>query len=438
MILQSKQGLLLYRKAKNLIPGGTQLLSKRSEMFAPEVWPAYYSKAKGCRVWDLDGNEYIDMSTMGIGANILGYADADVDNAVREAIENGISSSLNCPEEVELAELLIELHPWAEMVRYTRSGGEACAMAVRIARAATKRDKVLFSGYHGWSDWYLSANLGERDGLDGQLMPGLEPRGVPRGLKDSAIPFHFNDINELKSKASGIEKEIATIIVEPARGEDAPKEYLKNLKEYAKDIGAVLIFDEITSGFRMCAGGIHLKYGIDPDMAIFAKSMANGYAMAAIIGTEKVMSAAQTTFISSTNWTERIGPVAAIATIKKYIKKNVADHIIRIGEEVKMVWGKMANKHGVDINISGLPTLASFLFNDQYNQEKMTFFTIEMLRHCFLGYRQFKPSFSHTDGNVDKYSKAVDEVFKQIAEISPDNLLESPVAHTGFTRLTKE
>ena len=170
-------------------------------MFAPNVWPAYYSKAKGCKVWDLDHNEYIDMSIMGIGANILGYADDDVDNAVMEAIKNGSSSSLNCQEEVELADLLIELHPWAEMVRYTRSGGEACAVAIRIARAHTKRDKVLFSGYHGWSDWYLASNLGDTDALDGQLMPGLDPNGVPRGLKDTAIPFHFNDIDELKFKA---------------------------------------------------------------------------------------------------------------------------------------------------------------------------------------------------------------------------------------------
>lgn len=436
--LQYGTGQQLYITAKKLIPGGTQLLSKRPEMFAPDIWPAYYSKAKGCKIWDLDGNEYTDMSIMGIGANILGYADNDVDNAVREAIEKGVSSSLNCPEEVELAELLIELHPWSEMVRYTRSGGEAVAVAVRIARAATKRDKVLFSGYHGWSDWYLAANLGENDGLDGQLMPGLEPNGVPRGLHNTAIPFYFNDMDGLKAKANGIEKEIAAIIVEPARSEDAQKDYLITLKEFANEIGAVLIFDEITSGFRMCAGGLHLKYGINPDMAIFAKSMANGYAMAAVIGREYIMSAAQSTFISSTNWTERIGPVAAIATIKKYIDENVAGHIIRIGDEVKTVWGKKADKHGLDINISGLPTLASFSFNDQHNQQKMTFFTIEMLKRGFLGYRQFKSSFAHTNEDIKKYTQAVDKVFQIIAEDNWANMLNTPVAHSGFTRLTSE
>jgi len=435
---QKRSGQMLYKKAKELIPGGTQLLSKRPEMFAPNVWPAYYSKAKGCKVWDLDHNEYIDMSIMGIGANILGYADDDVDNAVMEAIKNGSSSSLNCQEEVELADLLIELHPWAEMVRYTRSGGEACAVAIRIARAHTKRDKVLFSGYHGWSDWYLASNLGDTDALDGQLMPGLDPNGVPRGLKGTAIPFHFNDIDELKAKANGIEKEIAAIIVEPARGEDAPKDYLISLKEFANEIGAVLIFDEITSGFRMCAGGIHLNYGIHPDIAVFAKSMANGYAMASIIGTETVMSSAQSTFISSTNWTERIGPVAALATMKKYIHENVAEHIINIGDAVKKVWLTNSEKHKININVSGLPTLASFSFNNEKNQAMMTYFTIEMLKSGFLGFRQFKSSFAHSFDDVVKYEIAVDEVFEKIANNSINDLLNSPIAHTGLHRLTKE
>jgi glutamate-1-semialdehyde 2,1-aminomutase len=436
--MKTGTGQILYQKAKGLIPGGTQLLSKRPEMFAPDVWPAYYSKAKGCKIWDLDNNEYIDMSIMGIGANILGYADDDVDKAVLEAIKMGNSSSLNCPEEVELADLLIELHPWADMVRYTRSGGEACAIAIRIARAHTKRDKILFSGYHGWSDWYLAANLGETDGLDGQLMPGLDPGGVPRALKDTAIPFNFNDIDELKRKAIGFEKEIAAIIVEPARGEDAQKDYLKSLKAFAKEIGAVLIFDEITSGFRMCAGGIHLKYGVNPDIAIFAKSMANGYAMASVVGVESVMNAAQSTFISSTNWTERIGPVAAIATIKKYINENVAAHIIEIGTEVKTVWESMAKRHELDINITGLPTLAAFSFANANNQEIMTYFTIEMLKLGFLGFRQFKPSLSHTSNDVDKYSKAVDYVFEKISKTPIDFLLDTPIAHSGLHRLTKE
>ncbi len=429
---------ILYNKAKKIIPGGTQLLSKRPEMFAPEVWPAYYSKAKGTNVWDVDGNKYIDMSIMGIGANILGYADDDVDSAVIEAIKNGSSSSLNCPEEVELAELLIGLHPWAQMVRYTRSGGEAMALAVRIARAHTKRDIVLFSGYHGWMDWYLASNLGENDALDGQLMPGLKPNGVPKGLTGTTLPFYFEDIENISEKFKGKENQIAAIVVEPARGEDAPVGVLLKLKEFAAKIGAVLIFDEITSGFRMCAGGIHLKYGINPDIAVFAKAIANGYAMAAVIGVEKVMQATQSTFVSSTNWTERIGPTAAIATINKYIKENVAQHIIAIGKEVQKIWQDKSDKYHLDIHVSGIPTLGHFAFPGKYSQEIATFFVIELLKRGFLGFRQFKPSFAHSLNDVELYAKAVDEVFSIIAKTSAQELLTTPTAHTGFHRLTKE
>lgn len=431
-------GQRLYKKAKKLIPGGTQLLSKRPEMFSPDIWPAYYSRAKGYKIWDMDGIEYNDMSIMGVGANILGYADEDVDSAVKNIIESGVSSTLNCPEEIELAEILIQLHPWADMVRYTRCGGEACAMAIRIARTSTKREIIMFSGYHGWTDWYLSANLSNRKGLDGHLLPGLEPRGVPSKLIGTAIPFHFGDLDELKSKANGKEKEIAAIIVEPARGEEAPKDYLLQLKEYAKYINAVLIFDEITSGFRMCAGGLHLKYGVKPDIAIFAKSISNGYAMAAVIGKEKIMSAAQRTFMSSTNWTERIGPTAAIATINKYMDERVADYIIDIGKKVKLIWKKAAAKHGLNIVISGLPSLASFSFSDKKSQTKLTIFTIEMLKRGFLGFRQFKPSLAHDDNVINRYEQAVDEIFEIIARDDSTKYLETPVAHTGFKRLTTE
>jgi glutamate-1-semialdehyde 2,1-aminomutase len=431
-------GQKLYRKAKKIIPGGTQLLSKRPELFAPNIWPAYYSKAKGTRVWDLDGREYLDMSIMAVGACILGYADDDVDEAVIDAIKKGVNSSLNCPEEVALADVLIDLHPWFDMVRYARSGGEALAIAVRIARAKTKREIILFSGYHGWSDWYLAANLADESGLDGQLMPGLTPNGVPKGLAGTAIPFTFNDISSLRDTIRGKENQIAAIMIEPARGEEAPEEYLNQLKDLADDIGAVLIFDEITSGFRMCLGGIHRRYGVNPDMAVFAKSMANGYAMAAVIGTESVMQAAQSTFISSTNWTDRVGPVAALATIKKYRSKEVEKHLISVGTNVKNIWTTEAQKHNLQITISGLPSLASFSFESEINLELNTRFVIEMLERNILGFRQFKPSFAHSEIDLSKYEKAVGEVFCLLSDLSADDVLASETAHSGFARLTKE
>ena len=436
--LKAKKGPKLYNKAKKLIPGGTQLLSKRPEMFAPDIWPAYYSKAKGCRVWDLDGQEFIDMSIMSVGACILGYADDDIDSAVIESIHKGVSSSLNCPEEVELAEALIDSHPWFDMVRYARSGGEALSIAVRIARAKTKRDKVLFSGYHGWADWYLSANLADKSGLDGQLLPGLEPNGVPKGLAGTAIPFHFNDIDSLREAIRGKESEIAAIIIEPARGEEAPSEYLKTLREISSEIGAVLIYDEVTSAFRMCAGGIHRRYGINPDMAVFAKSMANGYAMSAILGTEEVMQAAQSTFISSTNWTDRVGPSAALATLKKYQATHADKHIIDIGNKAKKIWNDAASKFGIQIDITGLPSLCSFAFKSDHSMDLNTRFVIEMLQRGFLGFKQFRPSLSHSNSELDKYKIAVEEVFSLLSKLPDDKIITSPVAHSGLYRLTKE
>src|SRR5712691_6565521 len=326
------KGQELYRRAKKLIPGGTQLLSKRPEMFLPDQWPSYFSTAHGVEVTDIDGNTFVDMSMMGIGACVLGYADPEVDAAVKAVIDAGSASTLNPPEEVELAELLCELHPWAEMVRYSRSGGEAMMIAVRIARASARRDKIAFSGYHGWGDWYLAANLGDESALDGQLMPGLEPAGVPRGLRGTAFPFHYNRLDQLKAIVDAHGKELGAIVMEPLRSEPPAPGFLEGVRDLARESGAVLVFDEVTTGFRMTDGGIHKTLGVNPDIAVFAKAMANGYPMAAVIGTSRVMEAAQSTFISSTNWTERVGTVAALATIRKFRRERVAAHLAQIGE----------------------------------------------------------------------------------------------------------
>lgn len=431
----------LYKKAKKLIPGGTQLLSKRPEMFLPDLWPAYYSKARGVEVFDLEGRRYIDMSIMGVGACILGYADPDVDQAVKNAIDNGAMCTLNAPEEVELAELLCELHPWAQMVRYGRSGGEAMSIAVRIARAHTKKDLIAFCGYHGWTDWYLSANLGDNEALDGHLMPGLSPAGVPRGLTGTALPFHYNQIEELKTIVSNHKNSIAAIVMEPQRDHAPAPGFLEEVREIAKDIKAVLIFDEITTGFRMTTGGIHLLHGVNPDIAVFAKAMANGYPMAAVVGTEDVMQAAQSTFISSTNWTERTGPVAALATIRKYRRENVAAHIIQIGNMVIEGWKKVAVETGLKLHTDDtIPTLAHFSLPYPDELPLTTLFTQEMLKRGYLAFHQFKPSFAHKAQHVQDYLTTLKGVFpifsKAIEQGKITNLLEGPQARRGFHRLT--
>lgn len=429
-----------FTRACKVIPGGTQLLSKRPSMFLPDQWPSYFSKAKGVEVADLDGKTYIDMSMMGIGACVLGYADPDVDCAAKAAIDAGVASTLNAPEELVLADLLLELHPWAQMVRYARGGGEAMSIAVRIARARTGRDNVAFCGYHGWCDWYLAANLAEDAALDAHLLPGLGPRGVPRGLQGTALPFRYNHIEELRAIADANRKDLAAIVMEPQRGQEPAPGFLGNVRDIANELGAVLIFDEITTGFRMNDGGIHLLSGVNPDIAVFAKAMANGYAMAAVIGIESVMQAAQTTFISSTNWTERIGPAAAIATINKFRREKVAAHLIAIGNQVMQGWQRIAERNGLKLHTTGLPSLCHFSFEHEDELLLTTLFTQLMLDRGYLAYNQFKPSFAHTSEQVDSYLEVVEEVFCNLAkDLSQANLssrLRGPLAQRGFYRLT--
>ncbi len=435
------QGQQLYQRAKTRIPGGTQLLSKRPELFLPEQWPSYYASARGVHVTDLDGKAYVDMSIMGVGSCILGYADPDVDHAVKASIDNGVMCTLNAPEEVELAELLCGLHPWAQMVRYARSGGEALSIAVRIARAYTRRDKVAFSGYHGWTDWYLAANLGEEDSLDGHLMPGLDPAGVPHVLRGTALPFHYNRIDQLKTIVDAERDNLAAIVMEPQRGQAPQPGFLEQVRQIASDIGAVLIFDEVTTGFRMTAGGIHLLLGVNPDIAVFAKAMSNGYAMAAIVGTEQVMQAAQSTFISSTNWTERIGPAAALATIQKYRRENVAAHLIGIGNLVTEGWKQAAQEAGLKIHADGLPSLNHFSLDYAEELELTTLFTQLMLDKGYLAYSQFKPSFAHQGYHIEEYLAAVTETFTILADAvekgDAASRLSGPPARRGFYRLTQ-
>ena len=437
--MPGQTGQDLYRKAKTRIPGGTQLLSKRPEMFLPENWPAYYSRAKGSQVWDLDGNAYHDMSYNGIAACILGAADPDVEEAVIAAVRAGSMSTLNPPEEVELADLLCELHPWAEMVRYARCGGEAMAVAVRIARAHTGRDRVAFCGYHGWHDWYLAANLAEDHALDGHLIPGLAPAGVPRGLMGTALPFRYNHAEELETIVAKYGNEIGAVVMEPIRNFDPIPGFLEQVRQTCNRIGAVLVVDEVSVGWRLNTGGAHLVYGLQPDIAVFAKAISNGYPMAAIIGTQDVMQSAQSTFISSTYWTERIGPAAALATIRKHRREHVPQHLHRIGQMVRDGWRVAAERTGLPITIGGLVPLSHFAIQHPEAQAASTLFTQLMLERGFLATKAFYTTFAHQDAVIEEYLQAVEEVFGVVAQAlergTVKSLLHGPVAHAGFTRL---
>lgn len=434
---QFGSGQKLWKRAKRVIPGGNMLLSKRAEMFLPEQWPTYFSKARGCRVWDLDGREYVDMSLMGIGTNTLGYGHPEVDEAVRQVVAAGNMSTLNCPEEVYLAERLVEIHPWAQMVRLARSGGEANAIAIRIARAASGRDKVAICGYHGWHDWYLAANLGDEQNLAGHLLPGLEPRGVPRDLRGSVLPFRYNDLAALQALVR--DHAIGVIKMEVSRNMGPDEGFLQGVRKLASDNGIVLIFDECTSGFRQTFGGLHKLYGVEPDMAMFGKALGNGYAITAAIGRREVMEAAQRTFISSTFWTERIGPSAALKTLDVMERTRSWEQITKTGRDITSGWQELARKHGLSIAVSGLPALTSFAFDSPNALAYKTLLTQEMLAKGYLAGTSVYVCTEHSPQDVAAFLEALDPVFGLIRECEDGrdvmDLLKGPVCHSGFKRL---
>ncbi len=429
----------LYQQAKQLIPGGTQLLSKRSEMFLPDQWPSYYKKAKGVEVWDLDDRHYDDMSIMGVGTCVLGYANDEVNQAVMAAIAEGNMSTLNCYEEIQLAQKLITLHPWAQMVRYAKSGGEACMIAVRIARAFSKKDKVAFCGYHGWGDWYLASNLADDKNLDGQLLPGLEPCGVPAGLAHSAVPFVYGDTEGFQRLIEENKNEIGVVIMEVGRHQKVAVEFLKKVKEITKAIGAVLIFDEVSSGFRVTTGGMHMVYGINPDILVLGKALGNGYPISSVIGIRDVMQAAQRTFISSTYWTERIGFVAALETIKIFERDQVAKKLMETGEYLTQGLLDIFKKYSLKIDMAGLVSVPMMVIRLEKPLVVKTIFTQEMLKEGFLATTTIYVSYAHTMAIIDRYLVVANKVWRRIADAlkagTLEDMLEGPVCHSGFKRL---
>lgn len=414
-------------------------MSKRPDRYAPDIWPCYFSKAHGVEIFDLDENRYTDMAQMGLGATLLGYSDIDVDMAVKTAIDKGINTTLNAPEEVYLAEKLLELNPFAGGVKFARSGGEAMAMAVRIARAHSGRDKVAFSGYHGWCDWYLATNLVSENSLSDHLLPGLKPHGVPAGLKNTAFPFRYNHPEELYDIVQ--KEDIGVIVFEGARYDFPQPEFLDAIRALAKEKEIVVVVDEITSGWRMTDGGVYKILDFEPDIVVYGKGLGNGYAIAAIVGKREVMDKAQESFISSSFWTERIGFTAALATIEKFTKNVVWEHLIHVGNVIGNGWQELAEKYGLKLHITDFKPLITFkLEYGSLNSALYTLFIQEMLKRHYLVANSVYVSYAHNEEIVTTYLDAVNEVFQIMAEAIQDKkiekLLETKIRDEGFRRLT--
>ena len=431
------KGQKLWKRAKNIIPSGNMFLSKNSETFLPKFWPSYYSKAKGVNIWDLDNKKFIDTSLMSVGTNILGYANKRVDNKVKEAINKSVMSTLNCPEEVELCEKLISMHKWADMVRLARTGGEINAISIRLSRAYTGKDKVAICGYHGWHDWYLSTNLADNKNLNKHLLSNLQTDGVPKVLKNSVFQFSYNNINQLK-KILSLNKDIGTIKIEVSRNEKVNVNFLKEIRKIASKNNIVLIFDECTSGFRETFGGLHLKYGVEPDLATFGKALGNGYAITALLGKKDIMNKSLDSFISSTFWSERVGPVAALETLKIMEESKSWKKITKTGTDIKLKWSQLIKKYKINAEVKGLSSMPIILFNENDLIYK-TLITQEMLKKNFLASNSLYVSIEHTDKILKRYFLNLEEVFKKIEisnrENNPNKYLEGSVCKSNISRM---
>ncbi len=430
----------LWKRANSIIPGGNSLISKNPDLLLPGGWPTYYSKAKKISIWDLAGKKYTDVSTMGVGTNILGYANTNVDRKVKYFVDSGNISTLNSPEEVQLAEKLLDLHPGMEMAKFARTGGEANAIAIRIARAAQneKKHKIAICGYHGWHDWYLSSNLENTKNLDNHLITSLKPNGVPSFLKNTCYPFEYGEYKKFKKIISN--KSIGIIMMEVSRNKSLNTKFINYVRNIAKKRGIILIFDECTSGFRETFGGIYKKINIQPDLVVLGKALGNGYPITAILGKKEVMNYAKQTFISSTFWTERLGPAAALKTLEIMEKLKSWEIITKTGKYLNKQWLKIANENNLKININGLPSISKFEIKSQNFQSYKTYITQEMLKKGFLASNSVYLSVYHDKKVLDNYLDNLNNIFKDIKrceqkEKNIDILLNFPVSIKPFKRL---
>ena len=423
-------GQKYWKRAKQIIPGGTMLFSKNPDLFLPDRWPAYFSKSKRCKIWDLDGDCYTDLSYMGVGTNVLGYSHPYIEKKVIKTIKSGSMTTLNSVEEIRLAEKLVELHPWSEMVRFTRSGGEANSVAIRIARAASGRDNVAICGYHGWHDWYLSCNIGNKNNLNQHLMNEAPIQGVPTSLKNTVFQFEYNNFLQLKKLVENYN--IGVIKMEVQRNVEPKNNFLGKVRKLASDRGIVLIFDECTSGFRQTFGGLHRYHKVNPDIAIFGKALGNGHAINAIIGRKDVMEFCNSTFISSTFWTERIGPTAALATIEVMEKIKSWKIIVKKGELIKKKWKKISKSNGVDIDIKGLSSIPNFIFKYKNNLAYKTFITQEMLKKKILASNAIYCSIYHDKNLLEKYFDILNELFFKISKFEKNNIDTNKILETNI------
>lgn len=386
----------LLKRAEGLIPAGTQTLAKGPTQWVKGVAPNYLVKGKGSHVWDADGNEYIDYN-MGIGPLVLGYCYPDVDEAIKEQLEDGITFSLVHPLEVEVAELVKEVVPNVESVRYSKTGCDVTSAAVRVARAFTKREKVLCCGYHGWHDWYISVT--DRNA------------GIPKAVQDLTFTFNYNDIDSL---IDSIDDETACVILEPFIFEIEKNDFLMKVREVCDEHGALLIFDEMWTGFRIALGGAQQYFNVRADMACFSKAIANGMPIAVLTGRQDVMKLFEKdVFFFTTFGGEALSLAAAKATINVIRNKNVPDYLSKQGEKLKTGYNKLVEELGMSYTkCSGYNcrTIVTFDASAGNPLEMKSLVQQEMVKRGVLWGGFHNMCFSHSFEDIEYTLKAYKDV----------------------------
>ena len=424
-----------WSKANKIIPGGNTLLSKRPQLWLPKKWPTHFLKAKDINVFDEKNNKYTDC-LFAVGTNVLGYGNKNVDSYVKKAINKGVMSSLNCTEEVEFAEEILNANKWAGMVKFARGGGEANAIAIRIARCNTKNTNIAFCGYHGWHDWYVSSNLTSKKSLDGHLIEGINVKGIPNSFVNTSYSFKYNDLKGLEKLISN--KKIGVIIMEVKRYIEPKNDFLNKVRSLCDKKNIILIFDECTTGFRENYGGLHQNYKVYPDIAMYGKAIGNGYAINAIVGKKELMLNSKDSFISSTFWGERVGFAAGIATLREMKKTNSWKVIKSQGQEIIKVWKKIAHQNKIKISILGIPSIPTMIFENN-NLAYKTLIAQEFLKHKILASNIFYVSTKHTSKKLSNYFDKLNDIFSIINKIEKGGeirkYLNSEIVDSHFSRL---
>mgnify|MGYP001604612930 CR=1 FL=1 len=417
----------LLKKAKAKIPLASQTFSKSYLQYVKGCSPLFATRAKGARIWDIDGNEYVDFIN-GLLPVILGYQYKAVDDAIKKQLKKGIIFSLSSPIEYELAELLVKHIPCAEMARFGKNGSDVTTGAIRLARAITGRDHIAVCGYHGWHDWYIGSTT--------------RNLGVPKNTRVMTHAFNYNDIDSLEKIFKKNKNKIAAVIMEPMNYVEPKNNFLQKVKILAHKNGAILIFDEIITGFRYDLGGAQKLFGVVPDLATFGKSMANGMPISALVGRKKYMEKIEDIFYSFTFGGEALSIAAAIATIKEMEKKKVIPYIWRLGTVLQNGTNKLIKKYGLSdiMRVSGKPCWQVFIISPtkKYtNLEIKSFLQQELLQAGFLWYGQHNMSFSHTQNDIDRLLKTYDEIFAKLGNLIKNKKLKENLKGEPISNIFK-